>query len=101
MTSRDVRHLVGEDPAQDLRGQAQRLGTNQQAHAIAAVPDQRQPVGVCAHLQRRSCDARSRRETAELIVQTEVSDRDWSPPLARSEARGPGEAQARSSHQDA
>jgi hypothetical protein len=68
MMSRDVRHLVGEDPAQDLRGEPQRLGTNQQAHAIAAVPDQRQPLGVRAHLQRRGCDAGSRRETAELVV---------------------------------
>ncbi len=94
MMSRDVRHLVRQDPAQDLRGEPQRLGTNQQPHAIGGVPDQRQPLGVRAHLQRRGCDARSRRETAELIVQTDVTDRDWSPPLARSEARRPREAQA-------
>lgn len=67
MVSRDVRHLVGEDPGQDLRRQQQRLGTNQQPHAITAVADPSEGLDVYLHFQRRDRDARGGRKAVELV----------------------------------
>jgi len=67
VVSRDVRHLVSEDPAQDFRGQQQRLGTNDYPHAIAAMADPSEALGFYLHFQRRDRDARGRRKAVELV----------------------------------